>query len=335
MRRAQTKPRRGPFRGHLHGRQRLQVGQRLDRPSWWRCTGQAPCRPSRFDAAAGAALARVGGDEFAVALTGKAARDTAAGAASAIVHSLDQPFTVHGFEFHVTRRGRLCRRDRDRHHPERGGPPRRPCHVPGQDRSRARSRRLSLDDGDRRAREEAGRDRPSARRRGGRAEGPLPAGGARLATSRSSASKPWCAGPRASSARSRRRSSSRSPRRPAHPRARPYRHRSGVPGPLQWPDLKMAINVSPVQLREPEFRQRHPRIVERYGLSPHQFELELTEGILVNNPTIAKRKLATLKDLGFSSRSTISAPASPRSAISASFPSTCSRSIAPSCATSV
>jgi EAL domain-containing protein (putative c-di-GMP-specific phosphodiesterase class I) len=34
-------------------------------------------------------------------------------------------------------------------------------------------------------------------------------------------------------------------------------------------------------------------------MSPHQFELELTEGILVNNPTIAKRKLAVLKDLGF------------------------------------
>ncbi len=41
------------------------------------------------------------------------------------------------------------------------------------------------------------------------------------------------------------------------------------------------------------------RIVEAHGLSPHQFELELTEGILVNNPTIAKRKLANLKELGF------------------------------------
>ena len=61
----------------------------------------------------------------------------------------------------------------------------------------------------------------------------------------------------------------------------------------------MAINVSPVQLRDPNFANDIASIVERYGLSPHQFELELTEGILVNNPTIAKRKLATLKDLGF------------------------------------
>ena len=40
-------------------------------------------------------------------------------------------------------------------------------------------------------------------------------------------------------------------------------------------------------------------VVERHGLSPDQFELELTEGILVNNPTIAKRKLAHLKSMGF------------------------------------
>ncbi len=36
-----------------------------------------------------------------------------------------------------------------------------------------------------------------------------------------------------------------------------------------------------------------------HGLSPERFELELTEGILVNNPTIAKRKLAMLKEYGF------------------------------------
>ena len=69
---------------------------------------------------------------------------------------------------------------------------------------------------------------------------------------------------------------------------------------LQWPDLKMAINVSPVQLREPNFAGDIVAIVERHGLSPCRFELELTEGILVNNPTIAKRKLAVLKELGFS-----------------------------------
>jgi EAL domain-containing protein (putative c-di-GMP-specific phosphodiesterase class I) len=36
-------------------------------------------------------------------------------------------------------------------------------------------------------------------------------------------------------------------------------------------------------LREPNFAADIVAIVERHGLSPHRFELELTEGILVNN----------------------------------------------------
>ncbi len=66
-----------------------------------------------------------------------------------------------------------------------------------------------------------------------------------------------------------------------------------------WPGLRMAINVSPVQLREPSFGDELFRIVNENGLNPSRFELELTEGILVSNPTIAKRKLAHLKSLGF------------------------------------
>lgn len=68
----------------------------------------------------------------------------------------------------------------------------------------------------------------------------------------------------------------------------------------KWPDIKMSINISPVQLRDPNFVDELAAIVERRGMKPGQFELELTEGILVNNPTIAKRKLTALKKLGFS-----------------------------------
>jgi diguanylate cyclase (GGDEF)-like protein len=67
----------------------------------------------------------------------------------------------------------------------------------------------------------------------------------------------------------------------------------------RWPNLHMAINVSPVQLRDPNFAEEIRRIVESHGHSPSRFELELTEGILVNNPTIAQRKLKMLKDFGF------------------------------------
>ncbi len=67
----------------------------------------------------------------------------------------------------------------------------------------------------------------------------------------------------------------------------------------RWPGYRMAINVSPVQLRDPSFAGDLGAIVRSHGLSADRIELELTEGILVNNPTIAKRKLAMLKEYGF------------------------------------
>ncbi len=68
---------------------------------------------------------------------------------------------------------------------------------------------------------------------------------------------------------------------------------------VRWPGYRMAVNVSPVQLRDPSFAGDLGAIVRSHGLTPDRFELELTEGILVNNPTIAKRKLAMLKEYGF------------------------------------
>jgi diguanylate cyclase (GGDEF)-like protein len=67
----------------------------------------------------------------------------------------------------------------------------------------------------------------------------------------------------------------------------------------RWPGLKMAINVSPVQLRDPGFADEIRQIVVSHGHHPSRFDLELTEGILVNNPTIAERKLRKLKEFGF------------------------------------
>ena len=66
-----------------------------------------------------------------------------------------------------------------------------------------------------------------------------------------------------------------------------------------WPGLRIAVNVSPVQLRDPSFADDVVSILQRYDLTSDRFELELTEGILVKNPTLAKRKLDRLKDAGF------------------------------------
>ena len=67
----------------------------------------------------------------------------------------------------------------------------------------------------------------------------------------------------------------------------------------EWPGLKVSINVSPAQLREPNFANDFAAIARRNAVVPNRFKLELTEGLLVRNPTIAKRKLARLKSMGF------------------------------------
>jgi EAL domain-containing protein (putative c-di-GMP-specific phosphodiesterase class I) len=67
----------------------------------------------------------------------------------------------------------------------------------------------------------------------------------------------------------------------------------------EWPGIKVSINVSPAQLREPNFANDLAAIARRHAVVPNRFKLELTEGLLVRNPTIAKRKLARLKSMGF------------------------------------
>jgi EAL domain-containing protein (putative c-di-GMP-specific phosphodiesterase class I) len=61
----------------------------------------------------------------------------------------------------------------------------------------------------------------------------------------------------------------------------------------------VSLNISPVQLRDPNFVDDFVALIRGNGAKPDQFELELTEGILVSNPVIAKRKLESLKALGF------------------------------------
>lgn len=67
----------------------------------------------------------------------------------------------------------------------------------------------------------------------------------------------------------------------------------------EWPELKVSVNVSPVELREPAFVEDASAIVTRAGISPDRIEFELTEGILVSHPELAAQKLAQLKAAGF------------------------------------
>jgi diguanylate cyclase (GGDEF)-like protein len=245
-------------------------------------------------------FARIGGDEFAVVMIGRSARDTAAGAASAIVHSLDQPFTVYGFEFHVTASVGYA---------VAGGTGLTPSEV-------VRRADLAMYQAKNAAEREAVAYHSTMET--GALEKKQVETALRRAIEEKALKVFYQPVVRASDlavigveALVRWTSKEFGAVSPAL--FIPVAEDTGLIHDIgrfvfdracqdlaRWPSLKMAINVSPVQLRDPNFASDVVSIVERYDLNPRRFELELTEGILVNNPTIAKRKLATLKDLGFS-----------------------------------
>ena len=66
-----------------------------------------------------------------------------------------------------------------------------------------------------------------------------------------------------------------------------------------WPGLKVNVNVSPAQLRDPMFVENVIGIVELADINPKRIEIELTEGIVVSHPELARQKLEQLKAAGF------------------------------------
>ena len=50
-----------------------------------------------------------------------------------------------------------------------------------------------------------------------------------------------------------------------------------------WPGLDVAVNVSPIQLRHPSFSRMLDQVLQETGLPPHRLEIEITEGVLLNN----------------------------------------------------
>jgi diguanylate cyclase (GGDEF)-like protein len=59
--------------------------------------------------------------------------------------------------------------------------------------------------------------------------------------------------------------------------------RSACERAREWPDLSIAVNISPVQLRNPSFANQVADILEAAGMEPGRLTLELTEGYLIHN----------------------------------------------------
>ncbi len=66
----------------------------------------------------------------------------------------------------------------------------------------------------------------------------------------------------------------------------------------RWPELFVAVNLSPVQVRDPALVDLVSDALRRCGIAPSRLVLEITEGVLIDNPDEAKIRLDALRALG-------------------------------------
>jgi len=66
----------------------------------------------------------------------------------------------------------------------------------------------------------------------------------------------------------------------------------------RWPDLFVAVNLSPVQVREPHFVAFVGELIAQTGIEPSRVVLEVTEGILIADPQEMQATLEALRALG-------------------------------------
>lgn len=64
------------------------------------------------------------------------------------------------------------------------------------------------------------------------------------------------------------------------------------------PKLRVSVNISPLQLREPDFVQQIEKALQETALPPENLELEITETALINDNAGVREKLLALKQLG-------------------------------------
>lgn len=67
---------------------------------------------------------------------------------------------------------------------------------------------------------------------------------------------------------------------------------------LGYPDLVIAVNISPKQFAHPDFVDNVKSTLLKNGLSAKNLELEITEGVIFNNEADTIQSLHRLKDLG-------------------------------------
>jgi len=66
----------------------------------------------------------------------------------------------------------------------------------------------------------------------------------------------------------------------------------------RWPGLYVAVNLSPMQVRDRKFVDRVGAMLAESSIAPSRLVLEVTEGVLIDNPEAAKSRLDDLRALG-------------------------------------
>ena len=64
------------------------------------------------------------------------------------------------------------------------------------------------------------------------------------------------------------------------------------------PSLRLAVNISSLQFRQPDFLQRVTRLLSETGVDPSVLEFELTESVIMHDASLVLDMLGELKALG-------------------------------------
>jgi diguanylate cyclase (GGDEF)-like protein len=66
----------------------------------------------------------------------------------------------------------------------------------------------------------------------------------------------------------------------------------------QWPELKISVNVSPGQFRNPAFTDYVRYVLKQTQIEAQRVTLEITEGYMIQNPQRTRQSIERLKGLG-------------------------------------
>jgi EAL domain-containing protein (putative c-di-GMP-specific phosphodiesterase class I) len=66
----------------------------------------------------------------------------------------------------------------------------------------------------------------------------------------------------------------------------------------RWPNLTVAVNLSPLQIRDPKLVDLIAAIMRESGVAPSRVILEMTESVLIEDPQATQQRLEVLRALG-------------------------------------